>query len=267
MPEVVLLFFCALALLLFEHARRHGHPALWLGTGVALALATLSKLMSLPVVVGLVAALLLVRAMRRTIPKSRLAWMLLPVGIALLAEGYWNYTGGTVSIVHVCEACEASSSSVGFSLKSLAFFLGELFMVTLPSRVWDAGNAGWYEWPVMHWVTGVLMLAAFVGSLRHRTRPEHRALQLVFLVTFAVPTVLYAEFWFNPFWHASPMLIPACIFAASFLDAAARRHAAWRWTVCALLVYLAAHACNFAAGVGAVFHPSSPIETFWYVAG
>jgi 4-amino-4-deoxy-L-arabinose transferase-like glycosyltransferase len=260
MPEVVLLFFVALALVFFFVGVQGGRRLMWLAAGVCAACAVLCKLIAVVLLVPL--GLYFVVRPRAWRPGLRaMALVMLPVVLAGAAEAWWNYRGASGSLAY---ACGEATERPGISLKSFAFFVGEIVMVTAPEEAWHGGDPGYYEWPVMHWVTGAVLLAGCAGSPLAKGESRLRILQVLFAVAFLVPTVTYTTRLWNPFWHASPSLIPAVAMTALVMAQMWRRGRGARWGIALLLLYMGVHACSFAASRGVVFRPLTLAGTLWY---
>jgi hypothetical protein len=182
-------------------------------------------------------------------------------------EIYWNLTGQSMSLRYVARQ---AAQGGWISLRPVSFFLGELIEPLVGEEVWGGHNRGeprwfpgWYEWPLMHWAEGLLLLGSTLSFLRRGRTCWQDLLLTVFLFTALFTMLIYTRLLFNPSYFSALCLIPAVIFAGCRLAQAAARP--WgRIAVPLLLVYLAVHVVSFVQIDHSYFKPPPLWRTFWY---
>lgn len=257
MPEIVMLFFSALALRTFLHLLEVQRRRDWVLLGVWLGLAYLGKetgVLMIPILWGL----LIITPRCRWILFSRWWYASHLVFMLVIAPDLaWN-------VVHFSESYllrDASMLSEGFQLqmKSFSLFLGELFRSWIDPDVLDADyeQANLY---VCHWPAGVVYLCCVLASLRQWAEPGVRLLLVTFFFVFLFFTVLPGGRRYEPFWSASLSLLPAVILTGNVLEQMARRQVGLRVLLVLGICYLAAHYANVASRPGQGYQRQSADE-------
>jgi 4-amino-4-deoxy-L-arabinose transferase-like glycosyltransferase len=265
--ETVFLTAATLSLILFWYALQTGRRWAVLLNGIVLGVGFLAKeaMVLLPICYFLF--LLLNRRYRPWLRRPCVYAALLLAVAAVSHEIYWNLTGQSVSLRFVAhQAMEAG----GISLRPVSFFLGELIEPLLGPDLWASANRGeplyfpgWYEWPMMHWGEGLLLLGSTLTFFRRGRTCWQRLMLTVFVFTALFTMVIYTRFLFNPFYLAALCLIPALIFAGTRLAQACGRPRG-QIAVGLILIYLAVHLISFVRIDHSYFKPAPLWRTFWY---
>ncbi len=265
--DTLFLTAATLSLILFWHALQTGRRWAVLLNGIVLGVGFLAKEAMLLLPICYFLFLLLHRRYRPWLRRPCVYASLLLAVMAVSHEIYWNLTGQSMSLRYVArQAMQAG----GISLRPFAFFLGELIEPLVGEEVWTGKNRGapmsfpgWYEWPMMHWAEGLLLLGCTVTFLRRGRACWERLLLTVFLFTTLFTMLIYTRFLFLPFYFSALCLIPALVFAGCRLAQACQRP--WgRIAVPLMLVYLAVHVVSFVQ-INRSYFKSPPLwRTFWY---
>jgi hypothetical protein len=243
--ETPLLLCEALTLLLVWRGLSSGRVRDFVGAGLCLGLAYLSKETALLLLPALALAMLAVERGRRAL-RGPGPWLGLLAALAMVGlEMAWSWSHGQGA--HLDRALQILRGPVGVTLKGTSLYLGELYRAVLGQGVLDAdyrdGNAYATLWPA-----GALYLAAVAAAWR-RADEAARLLLVVFGVVFAAATLVDGRKMFDPFWWGSLSFLPALLLAAR-LGAQAWTRA--RWAPRAMRAVLVALALFDAAWLGRV---------------
>jgi 4-amino-4-deoxy-L-arabinose transferase-like glycosyltransferase len=243
--ETPLLLCEALTLLLVWRGLSRGRVRDFVGAGLCLGLAYLSKETALLLLPALALAMLAVERGRRAL-RGPGPWLGLLAALAMVGlEMAWSWSHGQGA--HLDRALQILRGPVGVTLKGTSLYLGELYRAVLGQGVLDAdyrdGNAYATLWPA-----GALYLAAVAAAWR-RADEAARLLLVVFGVVFAAATLVDGRKMFDPFWWGSLSFLPALLLAAR-LGAQAWTRA--RWAPRAMRAVLVALALFDAAWLGRV---------------
>lgn len=245
--EAPLLLCEALTLLLVWRGLSRGRVRDFVGAGLCLGLAYLSKETALLLLPALAMAMLALERGRRAL-RGPGPWLGLVAALVMVGlEMAWSWSHGQGA--HLDRALGIVSGPIGVTLKGTSLYLGELYRAVMGPDVLDAdyrdGNAYATFWP-----TGVLYLAAVAASWR-RADEGARLLLVVFSVAFAAATLVDGRKMFDPFWWGSLSFLPALLLAAR-LGAEAWTRARWApRAIGAVLVALALYDAAWLGRVGA----------------
>jgi 4-amino-4-deoxy-L-arabinose transferase-like glycosyltransferase len=243
--EAPLLLCEGLTLLLVWRGLSRGRARDFVGAGLCLGLAYLSKETALLLLPALALAMIVLERGRRAL-RGPGPWLGLVAALAMMGlEMAWSWSHGQGA--HLDRALQIVRDPLGVTLKGTSLYLGELYRAVLGQDVLDAdyrdGNAYAAFWP-----TGALYLAAVAASWR-RADEGTRLLLVVFSVVFAAATLVDGRKMFDPFWWASLSLLPALLLAARLC---ARAWTRARWAPRAMSAVLVALALYDAAWLGRV---------------
>ena len=265
--ETLFLTAAAVSLILFWYALQTGRRWAVLLGGLVLGVGFLAKesMLLLPICYFL---FLVFQPRYRPWLRRPCVYAALLLAVATVShEIYWNLTGQSMSLRYVARQTVQAG---GISLRPISFFLGELIEPLVGEEVWGGKNRGepmwfpgWYEWPMMHWAEGLLLLGSTVTFFRRGRTCWQSLLLTVFLFTALFTMLIYTRFLFNPSYFSALCLIPALIFAGCRLAQAYGRP--WgRIAVPLLLVYLTVHVASFVQIDHSYFKPPPLRRTFWY---
>jgi 4-amino-4-deoxy-L-arabinose transferase-like glycosyltransferase len=249
--ESPLLLLVALALLLAVRAVNAGTldadssetppPArlrAWAAVGAALGLAALAKETALLLLPALAIALATTPAGRRSLrgPGPVLAALVTAACVGLeLARSLPQFPAGVVGRVMLLGERAAGPSPIATSP-----YLGELYRWWIGPDVLDPDYAQGAAFATF-WPVGLFYLVAALVALR-RPLPPDRLPLVVFWVLFAFFTLTGGRGALDPYWWASPTLVPGVLLGGRLLDralAALPRRRAGLAAMLALLALLA----------------------------
>ena len=182
LPDTLLVFFTALLVwttLDLMDAATVRRPLPWLGLGVLLGLAGLSKYTAILAALAVAACLLMAHG--AALLRNSWGWLAIVVAVLLVAPvAYWNHTNGWISFTYQAKHGAGGSWQSGHVLRFLVVHL----LVYGPLLLW--GWAGWRHGVprggrslVLFFVLPFLVLAVLAGggtSLPHWTAPAWVAL-------------------------------------------------------------------------------------------
>ena len=182
LPDTLLVFFTALLVwttLDLMDAATVRRPLPWLGLGVLLGLAGLSKYTAILAALAVAACLLMAHG--AALLRNSWGWLAIVVAVLLVAPvAYWNHTNGWISFTYQAKHGAGGSWQSGHVLR----FLVVQLLVYGPLLLW--GWAGWRHGVprggrslVLFFVLPFLVLAVLAGggtSLPHWTAPAWVAL-------------------------------------------------------------------------------------------
>ena len=263
--EPVLQCFVAVSLWAFWKALETRNAWLVLLQGPLLGLAFLAK-EQIVIVPATYFLFLVCHSRHRAWLKRPLPYVaMLLAGAMVSHEVYWNYTGRSQSLTFTADQVRQGGWPV--SIRPLAFFAGELIQPLVDEELWAGPThtfPGWYEWPMMHWIEGIVLLGSTLSFFRPRLPEWARLLMTLFMLNAVLTMFAYRQLLFEPFWHPQGCLIPAVVFAGVRFDQALRGRAG-RVAVCSLLAYLVVHLCSFLRIDHSDFRPFPLARSlFWY---
>ena len=245
--EAPLMLCEAVILLLVWRGLSNGRARDFVGAGLCLGLAYLSKETALLLLPALALAMLALERGRRAL-RGPGPWLGLLAALAVVGlEMAWSWSHAQGA--HLDRALGIVRGPIGVTLKGTSLYLGELYRAVVGPDVLDPdyrdGNAYAAFWPI-----GLVYLAAVAASWR-RADEAARLLLVVFSVAFAAATVVDGRKTFDPFWWGSLSLLPALLLAARLGEEAWTR-ARWAPRVMgAVLVALALYDAAWLGRVGA----------------
>lgn len=237
MPEVLMLFFASLSLLLFWKGIEQGKERSMVLSGIALGCSYLAKEPGILLLPVFLVYLLLSRQDRTWFKKRGLYFLILMVVIIVLPDIVWSMTHASEG--HVARGLAFVRSASGISFKSFSLYLGEIFRMARADILDDEVELDYLKGSVycVHWVAGVLYLTGIIFTLRNLHKRYNKLLLTVFIFVFVFFTVVNTALKFDPFWWASMSMIPAVILSGRLLDTVMEKRLGLVLTVL-LLLYL-----------------------------
>ena len=247
--EIPLVLFGTLALLSCARIAPQGDLRPFIGMGAWMGLAYLGKETALMLFPALWGFMLLSKERRAVLTDPRWYLAHLVFAAVVAPDIIWNLAHASDGGYMQESYGKAFGGTAQIQFKALSLFIGELFMMVDPNVL--GGRSEYWWWPnrTMYWVAGLLYLYCTLWAWRFRRKPIVLLLQLAFLVTVLVVTVMPGKQRFDPFWWASMAMSPAIILSGLYLSEWVRRTRRSLWVIVPLLVWLLGRTVQTLSGV------------------
>lgn len=213
-PDVPLLFFWALSLLLIHNAITKKSIMWWVAAGFAAGLAFDSKYTGVFLPAGLILFLILSKEHRRLLLSGRFILFLLSFSVAILPVVIWNIQNDFISIKYQSSERASDMSAFSFNPKLFAGYLGTQLGLALPLLFLTLFPASW------RWTASIpSKLSGFFGKIRQKDNKSEQNHD--FAASFALPmfilfTGIALIYWVKINWLMPVYISGAALVALSF---------------------------------------------------
>lgn len=202
-PDVPLLLFWTLSLLVAHKALFENKLWHWMATGLMFGLAFISKYTGIFLLFGLFLFLLLSKEHRRYLISKQSLLVLLFFGLAIFPVVYWNHSNGWISFAF--QTSERAESLEGFQLQPLLFL----------------GNLGTQLLLLIPFLFLGMVIVIFKMIKKYARKKALPGDKVMFLMSFSLPIIFFffgisIIYWVKLNW-IMPGYVAAVILVAPFL--------------------------------------------------